>query len=79
MSKLITPDNGPQVKQGGADSGSDETPAPQRETYTTSEIREELNKRGWDDYYELLLRFWQPYLENKSTFDDAIARIVSAL
>lgn len=76
---LPTPDNGPQVKQGGADSGSDETPAPQRETYTTSEIREELNKRGWDDYYELLLRFWQPYLENKSTFDNAIARIVSAL
>jgi hypothetical protein len=38
-----------------------------------------LYERGWDDYLKLLIRFWQPYLDGKSTFDDAIARMVSAL
>ena len=54
-------------------------PAPARETYTPYAIREGLYQRGWNDYYQLLIRFWQPYLDNKSTFDDAIARMVSAL
>jgi hypothetical protein len=53
-------------------------PAP-RETYTPYAIREGLYQRGWNDYFVLLTRFWQPYLDNKSTFDDAIARMVSAL
>lgn len=42
-------------------------------------IREGLNHRGWEYYFYMLSRFWQPYLDNKSTFDDAIARMVSAL
>jgi hypothetical protein len=50
-----------------------------KETYTPYAIREGLYERGWKDYLELLTRFWQPYLDNKSTFDDAIARMVSAL
>jgi len=41
-------------------------------------VREGLYKRGWDEYLKLLNRFWQPYLDNKVTFDDAIARMVSA-
>jgi hypothetical protein len=53
-------------------------PAP-RETYTPYAIREGLYQRGWNNYFQLLTRFWQPYLDNKSTFDDAIARMVSAL
>ncbi len=47
--------------------------------YTPYAVREGLYKRGWDDYLKLLVRFWQPYLDGKSTFDDAIARMVSAL
>ena len=47
--------------------------------YTPYAIRERLYQRGWDDYLKLLTRFWQPYLDGKSTFDDAIARMVSAL
>jgi hypothetical protein len=42
-------------------------------------FRERLYQRGWDDYLKLLERFWQPYLDGKATFDDAIAHIVSAL
>jgi hypothetical protein len=47
--------------------------------YTPYAVREGLYTRGWDDYLKLLTRFWQPYLDGKSTFDDAIARMVSAL
>ena len=46
--------------------------------YTPYAVREGLYKRGWEEYLKLLNRFWQPYLENKVTFDDAIARMVSA-
>jgi len=47
--------------------------------YVPYAIREGLYQRGWDDYLKLLTRFWQPYLDNKTTFDDAIAHMVSSL
>jgi len=47
--------------------------------YTPYAVRERLYQRDWDDYLKLLTRFWQPYLDGRSTFDDAIARMVSAL
>jgi hypothetical protein len=47
--------------------------------YTPYAVRERLYQRGWEDYLKLLTRFWQPYLDGKVTFDDAIARLVSAL
>jgi hypothetical protein len=47
--------------------------------YVPYAVRQDLYKRGWEDYLNLLTKFWQPYLNNKSTFDDAIARMVSAL
>jgi hypothetical protein len=47
--------------------------------YTPYAFRERLYQRGWDDYLKLLTRFWQPYLDGRATFDDAIAHIVSAL
>jgi hypothetical protein len=68
-----------QNQHGTGKSGATGAPAPAREAYTPYAIREGLYQRGWNDYYQLLIRFWQPYLDSKSTFDDAIARMVSAL
>lgn len=47
--------------------------------YTPYAIRQRLYQRDWDDYLKLLTRFWQPYLDGRVTFDDAIAHMVSAL
>ena len=74
---LVSPMNSSQSKPGGADSES--TSLATLDSYTPRGIREALYQRGWNDYYELLTRFWQPYLDSKSTFDDAIARMVSSL
>jgi hypothetical protein len=48
-------------------------------SYTPYALREGLYQRGWSDYYKLLQKFWQPYLDGTATFDDAIARMVSSL
>ncbi|MGB7285090.1 MAG: hypothetical protein WBE13_22715 [Candidatus Acidiferrum sp.] len=68
----------PPGQQSPGGSSSSKSPASPPSTYTPSAIREDLYKRGWNDYYLLLFRFWQPYLDSKSTFDDAIARMVSS-
>jgi hypothetical protein len=47
--------------------------------YSAYAFREGLYQRGWKNYLDLLQRFWQPYLEGKASFDDAIARMVSSL
>ena len=69
-----TPDTEDAVKP-----NTNRPPASRKDTYIPYAIREGLYERGWKDYLQLLTRFWQPYLDNKSTFDDAIARMVSAL
>jgi hypothetical protein len=48
-------------------------------SYVPYAVREGLYRRGWDDYLKLLIRFWQPYLDGKTSFDDAIARMISSL
>jgi hypothetical protein len=47
--------------------------------YTPYAVREGLYRRGWENYFQMLTRYWQPYLEGRVTFDDAIAHMVSAL
>jgi hypothetical protein len=47
--------------------------------YTPYAKREGLYQRGWDSYLQLLTLYWQPYLDGRVTFDNAIAHIVSAL
>jgi hypothetical protein len=47
--------------------------------YTPYAVREGLYRRGWESYFQMLTRYWQPYLEGRVTFDDAIAHMVSAL
>jgi hypothetical protein len=47
--------------------------------YTSYAHREGLYQRGWENYLQILTRYWHPYLEGRVTFDDAIAHMVSAL
>ncbi len=47
--------------------------------YIPYAVREGLYARGWTGYQQLLEKFWQPYLDGRATFDDAIARMVSSL
>ena len=47
--------------------------------YVPYAVREGLYKRGWETYLRVLTEYWQPYLDGKVTFDDAIAHMVSAL
>jgi len=41
-------------------------------------LQDILSQRGWEQYHLLLQLYWQPYLDGKVTFDDAIAHLVSA-
>ena len=65
----------PVISATNADGSSDGSET----AYTPYAIREGIYQRGWDGYLKLLTQFWQPYLDGKSTFDDAVARMVSAL
>ena len=56
-------------KEGGAPGGG----------YTSYSSRQALDQRGWKNYFDILQRFWQPYLDGQASFDDAIARMVSSL
>lgn len=47
--------------------------------YVPYAVRQGLYQRGWQEYLQLLTRFWQPYLDGSVTFDDAIAHMASAL
>jgi len=77
---LMTPtENATEEREDAVKPNINRPPPGRREAYTPYAIREGLYARGWKDYLQLLTRFWQPYLDNKITFDDAIARMVSAL
>jgi hypothetical protein len=43
------------------------------------EMRNDLTQRGWEDYLYVLRTFWQPYLDGKAKFEDAVAHMVSAI
>lgn len=49
-----------------------------RNSRLTPELRQKFVQRGWEDYIRLLDVYWQPYLDGKVTFEDAIAHLVSA-
>src|SRR3989475_2038440 len=72
---------------GSSTSASGSSPTGSRENsrstsaagYTPYALREGLYERGWKNYLDVLQRFWQPYLDGRATFSDAIARMVSSL
>ena len=76
---LMTANTAAQSEGHGTASGVRGTHDSQDEGYTPYAVREGLYQRGWNEYLQLLTRFWQPYLDGKASFDDAIAHMVSAL
>jgi hypothetical protein len=65
--------------QGSGDAHANRPPAAANDSYVPYAVREGLYERGWNEYFQLLTRFWQPYLDGGTSFDDAIARMVSSL
>ena len=47
--------------------------------YVPYAVREGLYKRGWENYLRVLTQYWQPYLDGRVDFSDAVAHMVSAL
>jgi hypothetical protein len=47
--------------------------------YVPYAVRQGLYKRGWENYLRVLTQYWQPYLDGRVEFSDAIAHMVSAL
>ena len=41
-------------------------------------VPEKFAQRGWQEYLRLLAVYWQPYMDGKVNFEDAIAHLVSA-
>jgi hypothetical protein len=67
----------PVLGSSGATAGDQDDGVP--DGYTPYAVREGLYQRGWNEYFKLLQKFWQPYLDGNASFDDAIARMVSSL
>ena len=65
---------GPAQQKGGGDAAPITT-KPNQVPYA---LRDILTQRGWEEYHLLLTLYWQPYLDGKVTFDDAIAHLISA-
>jgi len=53
-------------------------PAPAKPNIVPYELRDILTQRGWEEYHLLLVLYWQPYLDGKVNFEDAIAHLISA-
>jgi len=58
--------------------GGDAPAAPAEPNEVPNALRDILTQRGWEEYHLLLVMYWQPYLDGKVTFDNAIAHLVSA-
>lgn len=72
-----TPKDGKSGGAGGQEPGK--SGGKVRSTPVPRVLSDELNQRGWDEYLRLITMYWQPYLDGKVNFEDAIAHMVSAL
>jgi hypothetical protein len=66
---------GTDPEKGGGDAPR---PAPLKTSIVPFELRDILTQRGWEQYHLLLVLYWQPYLDGKVSFEDAIAHLISA-
>jgi hypothetical protein len=70
----------PVIKEApSARSGGDAPPQKTKPTQVPYALQEILTQRGWEEYHLLLSLYWQPYLDGRVSFDDAIAHLVSAV
>jgi len=70
----------PVMKETPPENGAGDAPPPKpKPNLVPFELRDILTQRGWDQYRLLLELYWQPYLDGKINFDDAIAHLVSAV
>jgi len=66
--------NEPNLDKGGGDT----VPLKPKTPQVPYALRDILSQRGWEEYHLLLSLYWQPYLDGKVNFDDAIAHLISA-
>ncbi|HYL09341.1 MAG TPA: hypothetical protein VEU31_01265 [Candidatus Acidoferrales bacterium] len=76
---VSSPDNVPGTAEQKEGSESASPSGKPGASYIPYAVRNGLYTRGWSGYLQLLERFWQPYLDGKTDFDTAIARLVSSL
>lgn len=57
---------------------ANESPQSPKSSAVPYALQDILSQRGWDQYHLLLDLYWQPYLNGRVTFDDAIAHLISA-
>ena len=71
----------PVMQDAASDQATGDTGAPENSKSPAVPfiLQDRLTQRGWEEYHLRLSLYWQPYLDNKVTFDDAIARLVSSL
>jgi hypothetical protein len=67
----------PEPDKGGGGASGKPVPPP-RPNLVPYELRDILTQRGWEQYHLLLVMYWQPYLDGKVSFGDAIAHLISA-
>jgi hypothetical protein len=56
----------------------DAPPQPLRPNLVPYALEDVLSQRGWEQYHLLLVLYWQPYLDGRVNFEDAIAHLISA-
>jgi len=69
----------PVFKENAQDQGGGDAP-PQsvNPNVVPSALGDTLSQSGWEQYHLLLVLYWQPYLDGKVNFEDAIAHLISA-
>jgi hypothetical protein len=70
----------PVMEDAAAEKGGGDAPTPKPKVpQVPYALRDILSQRGWEEYHLMLTMYWQPYLDGKVKFDDAIAHLVSAV
>jgi len=68
----------PVFKEGTPEGGGGDTQQQLKSNVVPYALRDILSQRGWEQYHLLLVLYWQPYLDGKVNFEDAIAHLISA-